>query len=57
MGEERKTVLPRRCPKCGGDLHQRRDLYGHYRSCLQCGWIEEVPPQQAAEKPPRRKAL
>lgn len=57
MGEERKTLLPRKCPKCGGDLHQRRDLYGFYRSCLQCGWLEEVPPPRPSEKASRREAL
>jgi ssDNA-binding Zn-finger/Zn-ribbon topoisomerase 1 len=25
------------CPKCRGDLELRRDIYGMYISCLQCG--------------------
>lgn len=25
------------CPKCRGDLQLRRDIYGMFVSCLQCG--------------------
>lgn len=25
------------CPKCRGDLEVRRDIYGMFVSCLQCG--------------------
>ncbi len=25
------------CPKCRGDLELRRDIYGIFVSCLQCG--------------------
>ena len=25
------------CPKCSGDLEIRRDVYGMFVSCLQCG--------------------
>ncbi len=25
------------CPKCSGDLELRRDVYGMFVSCLQCG--------------------
>lgn len=25
------------CPKCRGDLELRRDIYGVYVNCLQCG--------------------
>lgn len=32
------------CPKCeNGDLVMDRDLYGFYRSCVQCGYYEELP--------------
>ena len=24
------------CPKCHGDLHRDRDVYGTYVTCLQC---------------------
>lgn len=26
------------CPKCGGDMYRDRDIMGHYRQCLQCGY-------------------
>lgn len=25
------------CPKCGGDLHDEKDIHGFYVACLQCG--------------------
>ncbi len=25
------------CPKCQGDLQVRRDVYGMFSNCLQCG--------------------
>ena len=25
------------CPRCDGDLHEERDMYGEYTACLQCG--------------------
>lgn len=25
------------CPKCRGDLEMRRDIYGIFVSCIQCG--------------------
>ena len=25
------------CPRCQGDMHTNRDIYGEYRECLQCG--------------------
>jgi hypothetical protein len=26
------------CPRCKGDLHEDKDKYGSYVSCLQCGY-------------------
>lgn len=31
------------CPKCRGDLNFLVDQYGKYMSCLQCGFIIELP--------------
>ena len=25
------------CPRCKGDMHTNRDMYGSYKECLQCG--------------------
>lgn len=27
------------CPRCGGDLLNREDVYGSYVSCAQCGHV------------------
>ena len=31
------------CPRCKGDLHTNRDLYGSYTECLQCGYMRDLP--------------
>ena len=31
------------CPRCAGDLHTNRDLYGNYVECLQCGYMKDLP--------------
>ena len=30
------------CPRCKGDLHMNRDIYGTYKECLQCGYMADV---------------
>jgi len=30
------------CPRCKGDLHTDRDIYGKYMECLQCGFMEDL---------------
>ncbi len=30
------------CPKCRGDMHVNRDVYGSYKKCLQCGLMEDI---------------
>jgi hypothetical protein len=25
------------CPRCGGDMNEDSDQYGHYIACIQCG--------------------
>ncbi len=38
------------CPKCSGDLELRRDIYGMFVSCLQCGLQKDLDaPNQAIE--------
>ncbi len=50
------------CPRCRGDILYDRDLYGVYRQCIQCGYLEDVddPRVQAAvlasAKPSKRAA-
>ena len=30
------------CPRCKGDMHANRDMYGSYKECLQCGYMQDV---------------
>ena len=34
-------IYPKSCPRCGGDLNLERDSYGAFKTCIQCGHIEE----------------
>ena len=36
------------CPKCGGDLQLRRDIYGMFVNCLQCGLQRDLDAPTAA---------
>ncbi len=31
------------CPKCRGDIHVAEDIFGKYLSCLQCGYLKDLP--------------
>lgn len=42
-----KRVLLRACPRCGGDMFPYEDMFGPYRSCLQCGCTVEAKPKEA----------
>jgi len=33
----------RECPKCHGDLNAGEDIHGKYVSCMQCGYLKDVP--------------
>ncbi len=35
-------LMLKSCPRCGGDMHVNRDIYGDYKECLQCGLMEDV---------------
>ncbi|MDA0769625.1 MAG: hypothetical protein O2821_05315 [Chloroflexi bacterium] len=30
------------CTRCGGDMHQGRDIYSEFNTCLQCGHTKDV---------------
>ncbi len=36
------------CPKCEGDLQVKRDIYGMYINCLQCGLQKDLDAPNAA---------
>ena len=35
-------LLFKSCPKCRGDMHVNRDIYGDYKQCLQCGMMVDL---------------
>ena len=35
------------CPRCGGDVHTKADMYGSYRECLHCGHVSDIPTPRA----------
>lgn len=35
------------CPKCQGDLFSGEDIHGGYVSCIQCGYMRDVPDENA----------
>lgn len=37
-----EEVSLKSCPRCVGDLHTNRDMYGHYKECLQCGYMLDI---------------
>ena len=36
-------VMFKACPRCHGDMHINRDIYGDYKECLHCGLMEDLP--------------
>ncbi len=43
----KRRVFLRACPRCGGDMFLEEDMFGPYRSCLQCGCTVEAKPKEA----------
>lgn len=39
----------RACPKCRGDMHTRRDTFGDFKECIQCGLVQDLELQKNAE--------
>lgn len=39
------------CPRCSGDMHVNRDIYGEYKECLNCGNMQDL------ENPEAKRAL
>lgn len=42
----------RACPKCRGDMHTRRDTFGAFKECIQCGLMQDLELQQRSEALP-----
>ena len=32
----------RACPKCRWDMHTRRDTFGDFKECIQCGLMQDL---------------
>ena len=39
-------MILKACPKCNGDLELQQDSYGKYLTCLQCGWLRDIPAEK-----------
>lgn len=53
-------IMFKACPRCRGDMHQDRDMYGEYRECLMCGFMVDIPRPGlfgAERTPPKKKVL
>ena len=53
--EVRKLVYFKACKRCGGDMHENRDIYGSYRECLACGNMKDLDDPLSVMKSVRRK--
>ena len=42
-------VFYRSCPKCRGDMHIRKDVYGDFRECIQCGLLQDLSERPASQ--------
>ena len=36
------------CPRCHGDLYLGEDIHGQYLSCIQCGYLRDLPVEAAS---------
>ena len=36
------TIFFKACPRCSGDMHINRDIYGDYKECLNCGNMQDI---------------
>ena len=55
-----EMIMFKACPRCQGDMHQNRDMYGEYRECLMCGYMADIAKpglfgMQLAPAPVRKK--
>ncbi len=50
-------VYYRACPKCKGDMDIKRDLYGGFRECLQCGLLQDFAINQGVDSVPEEATV
>mgnify|MGYP007012738805 CR=1 FL=1 len=44
-----KMLDYRACPKCRGDMHTRRDTFGDFKECIQCGLMQDLELEQKSD--------
>jgi len=49
------TVCLKACERCGGDMSYECDIYGWFRQCLQCSYLEDLSSEAAAEAAKKRE--
>ena len=42
LTEAKAVMYLKACPRCEGDMHSNRDMYGSYKECLQCGHMVDL---------------
>jgi len=53
--EVKELVYFKACNRCGGDMHDNRDIYGSYRECLACGYMKDLDDPLSVMKSVHRK--
>lgn len=51
------TIKFNACPKCQGDLQLKRDIYGMFINCLQCGLQKDLDAPTAAVEIAKAKGI
>ena len=52
-------MLLKGCHRCRGDLRINKDIYGEYKQCVQCGYMEGIEPRAVpltAARPEKKAA-
>lgn len=49
------VVYLKACQRCGGDMSYECDIYGWFRQCLQCSYLEDLSSEAAAEAAKKRE--
>lgn len=49
-------MLLKSCPRCRGDLNVRDDIYGAYKQCVQCGYMQDIQVSQSVAPEPAGKS-
>ena len=56
LTEVEEMVYFKACPRCLGDMHINRDMFGKYKECLQCGYMVDIEQPKAVAAAPVARA-